>query len=231
MKENIFALLSLIFLVSSAIYSEYERKELKSKLSFKPKIEIISNFDAFKFEYSLPIEKKLKKKQNIEYDENPLINFKKVKYIEITDEYNDYKADQDEYYENEEYEGEDGLENDQPVTSASLILRTNSNKCYPNPCNSGRCHNLLDDYICKCPPGLTGRNCDLCNLFLLKNIICSLNKIMIYFKHQKIYVLIEILVKTMVFVLIQFRNINAHVQKALLENYARKVILFDEKLD
>ena len=34
--------------------------------------------------------------------------------------------------------------------------------CYPNPCkNDAMCQDLVDDFECKCPPGFTGRLCDV----------------------------------------------------------------------
>lgn len=34
------------------------------------------------------------------------------------------------------------------------------NYCNPNPCGDGRCQEHMDGYICECPSGSTGNNCE-----------------------------------------------------------------------
>eukprot|EP00117_Sycon_ciliatum_P037554 scpid32913/ scgid6063/ Fibropellin-1; Epidermal growth factor-related protein 1; Fibropellin-I; SpEGF I; UEGF-1 len=35
------------------------------------------------------------------------------------------------------------------------------NECEPNPClNGGQCQDLVNDFVCRCPPGYTGKNCE-----------------------------------------------------------------------
>jgi len=32
--------------------------------------------------------------------------------------------------------------------------------CHPEPCIHGTCEDKVNDYLCHCPPGWTGKNCD-----------------------------------------------------------------------
>ena len=34
-------------------------------------------------------------------------------------------------------------------------------ECASNPCVNGECEDKVNDYICHCKPGWTGKNCDI----------------------------------------------------------------------
>ena len=43
----------------------------------------------------------------------------------------------------------------------SPVITTPFNPCQNNPCGSGQCHNNgFNNYMCQCPPNLTGQNCN-----------------------------------------------------------------------
>lgn len=38
----------------------------------------------------------------------------------------------------------------------------NINECEPNPCqNNGKCHDLIDHFVCSCPHGTDGSLCEI----------------------------------------------------------------------
>lgn len=143
-------------------------------LNSKPIVEITNQNANLDFEYSIPtFHNKLSRifnnkfRKNIKNEDyNQEIDFRRVKYIEINEDNNDY-------YEQEiinEYDTEP-LDNQNAQTESvneyetDKIIETTKiypNPCYPNPCNSGKCELIQDDYYCKCPPGSYGKNCHLC---------------------------------------------------------------------
>lgn len=151
-------------------------------LNSKPKVEIIKQNSNLDFEYSLPTKRykisriiknnshnKNKLRKNLKNEDYEDIDFRKVKYIEINEDNDDY-YDQENIFE--EYETEPQIDQSdsnqtEPIQGYEtkvdkISIDEYPNVCYPNPCNSGKCERLQNDYYCKCPPSTYGKNCHLC---------------------------------------------------------------------
>ena len=49
---------------------------------------------------------------------------------------------------------------------AFFFLQTNINECVGDPCLAGgQCTDLVNDFVCACVPGRTGRVCEVCHRF------------------------------------------------------------------
>ncbi len=58
------------------------------------------------------------------------------------------------------------------VQNTSYII-TGYNECESNPCeNGGTCTDLIGDFSCNCPPGLTGPTCDI-NIGVCQSNSCA----------------------------------------------------------
>ena len=51
--------------------------------------------------------------------------------------------------------------------SCTFVVFIELNACSPNPCKHGAvCINQRIDYVCPCPAGYAGKNCEISKLYL-----------------------------------------------------------------
>lgn len=48
-----------------------------------------------------------------------------------------------------------------------MSLPADIDDCWKEPCSFGSCEDRVNDFVCTCDPGYTGKRCDQSELFLL----------------------------------------------------------------